>query len=104
MLMPAAKSGSIAARINTWVLVKLYHLIKNGASAENIPQIAKPSANATVEIHKTFGLPDGSAAGTLAPKAESFTVAPDQRDRPCTKFQAPLRLHVVEWLSESYDK
>ena len=61
MLTAAAKNGSIAARTSTWVALKLYHLIRKGASAENIPQTAKPSENARNEIHKTLGLPGGSA-------------------------------------------
>src|SRR5579863_4950408 len=61
MLTAAAKKGSIAARTSTWVALKSYHLIRNGASAENIPQTAKPSENASDDIHKTLGLPGGSA-------------------------------------------
>src|SRR5215469_14413177 len=60
MLTAAAKKGSIAARTSTWVALKAYHLIRKGASAENIPQIAKPSVNARNDIHKTLGLPGGS--------------------------------------------
>src|SRR6516162_10475333 len=60
MLTAAAKKGSTAARMSTWVALKLYHLIRKGASAENIPQIAKPSVNARNDIHKTLGLPGGS--------------------------------------------
>ena len=55
------EKGSIAARTSTWVALKLYHLIKKGASAENIPQTAKPSENARNDMHKTLGLPGGSA-------------------------------------------
>src|SRR5579871_7064524 len=62
MLTAAAKNGSIAARMSTWVALKSYHLIRNGASAENIPQTAKPSENARNDINKTLGLPGGSAA------------------------------------------
>ena len=36
-------------------------LNEKGASAENIPQTAKPSENARKDIHKTLGLPGGSA-------------------------------------------
>src|SRR6185437_15665876 len=61
MLTAAAKKGSIAARTSTWVALKSYHLIRKGASAENIPQTAKPSENARDDIHKTLGLPGGSA-------------------------------------------
>src|SRR5690348_10874211 len=61
MLTAAAKKGSIAARTSTWVALKAYHLIRKGASAENIPQTAKPSVNAKNDIHKTLGLPGGSA-------------------------------------------
>ena len=61
MLTAAAKKGSIAARTSTWVALKSYHLMRKGASAENIPQTAKPSENARNEIHKTLGLPGGSA-------------------------------------------
>src|SRR5215469_6859334 len=61
MLTAAAKNGSIAARMSTWVALKAYHLIRKGASAENIPQTAKPSVNARNDIHKTLGLPGGSA-------------------------------------------
>src|SRR5687768_14592028 len=61
MLTAAAKKGSIAASTSTWVALKLYHLIRKGARAENIPQTAKPSENARNEMHKTLGLPVGSA-------------------------------------------
>src|SRR5689334_1165238 len=61
MLTAAAKKGSIAARMSTWVGLKAYHLMRKGASAENIPQTAKPSENARNDIHKTLGLPGGSA-------------------------------------------
>ena len=61
MLTAAAKKGSIAARTSTWVALKAYHLIRKGASAENIPQTAKPSENARNDIHNTLGLPGGSA-------------------------------------------
>src|SRR5262249_48892003 len=62
MLTAAAKKGSIAARTSTWVALKPYHLIRKGESAENIPQTAKPSEKARNDIHKTVGLPGGSAA------------------------------------------
>src|SRR6185437_14100449 len=61
ILTAAAKSGSIAASSSTWATLKLYRLIRKGASAENIPQTAKPSVNARDDIHKTLGLPAGSA-------------------------------------------
>src|SRR6478735_11829466 len=71
MLTAAAKSGSIAARRSTWATLKLYHLIKKGASAENIPQTAKPSVNARDDIHKTLGLPGGSAILSSSTDASS---------------------------------
>src|SRR5262249_30058021 len=37
-----------------------------GASAENIPQTAKPSENAMNDINKTLGLPGGSAVASTA--------------------------------------
>src|SRR5581483_9295259 len=66
MLTAAAKNGSIAASTSTWVALKLYHLIKKGASAENIPQIANPSENARNDMNKTLGLPGGSAIESSA--------------------------------------
>src|SRR5579863_8099788 len=85
MLTAAAKRGSIAARTSTWVAVKLYHLIRKGASAENIPQIAKPSANARDDIHKTLGLPGGSA-GTSTWTTGFFTAAPTKGIFICQVF------------------
>jgi hypothetical protein len=80
ILTAAAKNGSIAAKISTWVTVKSYHLIRKGASAANIPQTAKPSVNARDDIHRTLVLPDGSAAvwstGSLASTTGILTVAP----------------------------
>src|ERR1041385_3254906 len=66
MLTAAAKKGSIAARMSTWVALNAYHLIRKGASAENIPQTANPSENARNEIHKTLGLPAGSAIASTS--------------------------------------
>jgi hypothetical protein len=66
MLTAAAKKGSIAVRTSTWVALKSYHLIRKGASAANIPQTAKPSANARDDIHKTLELPGGSALTSAA--------------------------------------
>src|SRR5215469_2134187 len=74
MLTAAAKKGSIAARTSTWVALKAYHLIRKGASAENIPQIAKPSVNARNDIHKTPGLPGGSAITSTS--TTGFSTAP----------------------------
>jgi hypothetical protein len=73
MLTAAAKKGSIAARTSTWVVLKAYHLMRKGASAENIPQTANPSENARNEIHKTLGLPGGSAIASTSITAFSTT-------------------------------
>src|SRR5436190_24169484 len=74
MLTAAAKKGSIEARTSTWVALKAYHLIRNEESAANIPQTAKPSANATDDIHKTVELPAGSAP--TATSLTRFSTAP----------------------------
>src|ERR1700745_1013352 len=74
MLTAAAKKGSIAARMSTWVGLKAYHLMRKGASAENIPQTAKPSENATSDMYKTLALPGGSAIASTA--TTGFSTAP----------------------------
>src|SRR5437764_2178668 len=74
MLTAAAKKGSIAARTSTWVELKAYHLMRKGASAENIPQTAKPSENATSDMHKTLALPGGSAIASTV--TTGFSTAP----------------------------
>jgi hypothetical protein len=79
MLTAAAQKGSIAAKISTWVALKSYHLIRKGASAENIPQTAKPSANARDDIHKTLELPGGSTV-PLAAITGFSTTAPNFKE------------------------
>jgi hypothetical protein len=79
MLTAAAKKGSIAVRTSTWVALKSYHLIKKGASAANIPQTAKPSANARDEIHKTLELPEGWSVKSAAITG-FFTTSPDKEN------------------------
>src|SRR5581483_3453929 len=66
MLTAAAKNGSIAARMSTWVALKLYHLIRNGAIAENMPQTAKRSEKARSATNKIRALPGGSAIASTA--------------------------------------
>src|SRR5947209_20515622 len=78
MLTAAAKNGSIAAKISTWVALKSYHLIKKGASAENMPHTAKPSANARDDINKTLALPGGSAIGSATATGFSTSSSNDR--------------------------
>jgi hypothetical protein len=92
MLTAAAKKGSIAARMSTWVGLKAYHLIRKGASAENIPQTAKPSENASKDIHKTLELPDGSAV-TSTSTTGFFT----------TSFLRPFHLFARHFIAGSAD-
>src|SRR6185312_5062944 len=92
MLTAAAKKGSIAARTSTWVALKSYHLIRNGASAENIPQTAKPSENARDDIHKTLGLPGGSAVtstSTMGVLTSTTGTAAPENDKS-NHFECPL--------------
>src|ERR1700746_298424 len=91
MLTAAAKKGSIAAKMSTWVGLKAYHLMRKGASAENIPQTAKPSENAREDIHKTLGLPGGSAVtstSTAGFSTDSFL----QKLFTCSYFAGAPRL------------
>src|SRR5579872_1057076 len=83
MLTAAAKKGSIAAKMSTCVALKSYHLIKNGASAENMPQTAKPSVNARNDMTKTLVLPGGSAIGSTATTGFS-TASSKKKLRPGT--------------------
>ena len=48
--MMAANKAGIAAKNSAWLGVKLYHLIKNGPRAANIPHIPKPREKATNAI------------------------------------------------------
>jgi hypothetical protein len=88
MLTAAAKKGSIEARTSTWVALKPYHLIRKGASAENIPQTAKPSENARNDIHKTLGLPGGSAVTSSS--ITGFSTAP-----PTKRYIYLLRILIA---------
>jgi hypothetical protein len=63
MLVMVANKGGIAAKNSAWLGVKLYHLIKNGPRAANIPHIPKPREKATNAIHNTRELPAGSVPG-----------------------------------------